>query len=85
VVESTVMTDATKDLCRILEASGARVSLDPERNFTLPCVICGMGDNNYLVVVGSYIVTTAGGMFPREPMERPVCESCSMELPGDPT
>ena len=79
------MSNAVGDLASLLRDADIRVSFDGERDATKPCVICGgYADErewNELVVVGCYVVATAGGIRPGDAVERPVCVPCREQLP----
>ncbi|NUO50691.1 MAG: hypothetical protein HOV80_17710 [Polyangiaceae bacterium] len=58
-----------KALGCLLRGEGFVVTLDPGRNFTLPCTFCATTDSpRELVALGTY--------FGGEEIERPVCAEC---------
>lgn len=63
----------------LAEASGLRVTFDADRDCTAPCWICQDRSEPWqrLVVLGHYISSH------RDPMSRPVCKSCLVELPDE--
>jgi hypothetical protein len=60
------MADELDELIELLQQSGARVTLDPERNRTATCIGCGNAGPNELIHVGQYVTGTQGGMRPRD-------------------
>lgn len=64
-------------LCKLLEESGARVTLDPHRSTALPCVVCGTSDEpRDLVAIGTYTRRMGGGIEPGDAIMRPMCARC---------
>lgn len=56
---------------------GVRVTFDPERSFTLPCIACGTTEaKRNLIDVGSFICEAGGGFQKGDRLTRPMCESC---------
>lgn len=67
--------DLWDELWRLIEASGARVTFDSERDITKPCWCCGRADvPRELVQIGHYLNPH------RDSMARPVCAGCSAQL-----
>lgn len=59
-----------EELCRLLDASGARLDFDPNRSLSKPCVFCRSADVR-LVVLGRL---KDGRVF-----TRPACGPCKQE------
>lgn len=70
------MGDATTELAGLLENAGARVTLDPERNYRNPCHFCAKPGPHGLVRIGKYHERGPGNLRKGDPIERPVCEAC---------
>lgn len=64
------MSDATKQLGELLEASGARIVFDRGNNTGNPCTFCGTrpAPSHETMQIGTY---TNG-----DPIRRPVCDQC---------
>ena len=74
-------TDAIDYLCALLSECNVRVTLDPQRSISRPCVVCGTEERKRsLVRVATYCVGTRGGIRPGDPMVRPVCALCAAAL-----
>lgn len=59
----------------LIEASGARVTFDSERDITKPCWCCGRADvPRELVQIGHYLNPH------HDPLVRPVCAGCSAQM-----
>lgn len=79
------MRDPVAELCRILEEAGARVTMDPARSISLPCVICGEKEKpRDLVRIGTYTRRMGGNIQPGDAIVRPMCARC-VELTTDVT
>lgn len=67
--------DLWDQLWRAIEASGARVTFDTERDITKPCWCCGEADKpRDLVQIGHYLNPH------RDSMMRPLCAGCSAQI-----
>lgn len=69
------MDDRFNEFLELLK--GVRVTFDPERSFTLPCIACGTTEaKRNLIDVGSFICETGGGFQKGDRLTRPMCEAC---------
>lgn len=76
------MPDAVDELVDLLKSCNARVTLDPDRNFTHPCFRCGTQERpRHLVDVGVWTMDVYGGMKAGDPITRPMCDECITPTP----
>jgi hypothetical protein len=69
--------DPMQLLGELLDAAGARVTLDPARNATHPCVRCRTtSEPRDLVQIGTYTRPMGGNLRPGDPIVRPMCAAC---------
>jgi hypothetical protein len=72
-----VIDDPIRELGELLEAAGARVTLDRDRNVTHPCVRCRTTtEPRELVTIGTYTRPMGGNLRPGDAIVRPLCAAC---------
>jgi hypothetical protein len=67
------MSEAVDCLCKLLSDSGAVVTFDPERDFTLPCFLCGSTTEQRTLIDLQF----EGGVV----LTRPFCPTCAPHAP----
>jgi len=66
------MPEPVSELCELLDAVGASVTLDLGRNIRNPCTFCGRPPNRGQV----HTLVTLGRYLNGDDLTRPVCEKC---------
>lgn len=75
-MESPDDKDMILELAALLERVGARVTIDPERNNTKPCLGCGSSTTpRQLIEIGVYTMDL-GSIRKGDPIFRPLCTVC---------
>lgn len=80
--------DAERDwiemLCEALRGTGARMTIDSERNASHPCFCCGETEKpRDLVRVGVWTRRVGGRGSFGDAIQRPVCEACRIKWPEE--
>lgn len=69
--------NAIHQLCDLIREAGVRVTFDPHRSMTDPCVGCGtLKAPRELVQIDTYTRPMGGGLRVGDPIVRPMCEPC---------
>lgn len=80
------MKDAIRELGKILEEVGAKVTFDRHRSIALACCLCEtVTETRTLVRIGTYTRIMGGNLGPGDPIVRPMCDRCRILTEPEPT